>query len=402
MHTSPLAQPGTGDGGGMNVYVRALCEALARSGTRCEVFTRAESPDVPATVAVEPGFRVHHVPAGPLTPFPKERLPEVVDEWAAGVRSRLLDLAPVDAIHANYWLSGVAGHQLKHELEVPLISTFHTLDRVKAELSPEAISADEPARRAVAEREIMGCSDLILASCSVEADQLVALYGAERDRIAIVPPGVDHAFFAPGDRAQARRAIGFPPGDPLVLFVGRIQPLKGVSTAVEAFALAAAGPARLLVVGGPSGPHGPEELARVEGLVTKHRLEGRVHLIPAQPHELLSTYFRAADVVVVPSRSESFGLVALEAAACGIPILASAVGGLTTLVDEGRTGHLLDPLDPAAWADQLRRLLDDPGRASAMGREGARIAAGYTWSVAAGTLRQRVAGLLARELVACT
>ena len=255
MHTSPLAQPGTGDGGGMNVYVRELATSLARSGVRCEVFTRASDPGVPALRLVEPGFRVHNVPAGPVGAVAKEDLPDLVDEWSDGVRSRLQRLGdagrPVQAIHANYWLSGLAGHRLKHELDVPLISTFHTLDRVKAELSPEAISAADPARRTCAEAEIMGCSDVILASCSVEADQLVDLYGARRDRIEIVAPGVDHAFFAPGDQPQARRAIGFPAADPMILFVGRIQPLKGLSVAVEALAgVAAAGAAWLDHAGG--------------------------------------------------------------------------------------------------------------------------------------------------------
>jgi D-inositol-3-phosphate glycosyltransferase len=410
MHTSPLAQAGTGDGGGMNVYVRQLAAALARSGVRCEVFTRAEDPSVPTVRRVEPGLRVHHVPAGPLAPVAKEELPGLVDEWADGVRSRLHRLAaagkPVDAIHANYWLSGLAGHRLKHELDVPLISTFHTLDRVKAELSPEAISAADPARRMLAEAEIMGCSDLILASCSVEADQLVDLYGARRDRIEIVAPGVDHAMFAPGDQRQARRAIGFPADDPMVLFVGRIQPLKGLPVVVEALAQVTArggrlGSATLVVVGGPSGPHGAAELDRIQTLVGRHGLADRIRFVAPQPHEMLSSYFRAADVCVVPSRSESFGLVALEAGACATPVMASAVGGLTTIVDDGRTGYLLDPHDPGAWADRLAALLGEPARAVAVGGAAARRARSYTWAQAARVLCERTSGLERRELVAC-
>ncbi len=394
----------------MNVYVREVATALARSGVRCEVFTRADDPSCPATIDVEPGFRVHYVPAGPLGPVAKERLPDLVDEWAEGVETRLATFAsngrPTEAIHANYWLSGIAGHRLKHRLDVPLVSTFHTLDRVKAELSPEAISAAEPARRARAEAETIGCSDVILASCSVEADQLVELYDAPRDRIEIVAPGVDHAFFAPGDRPQARRAIGLDPDGPVIVFVGRIQPLKGLSLAVEALAgaVAAGGraaAARMIVVGGPSGPHGPDELARIETLIDAHGLHDRVLRAPAQPHELLSTYFRAADVCLVPSRSESFGLVALEAAACGTPVLASAVGGLTTIVDHGRTGFLLDPLDPGEWVDHLAGLLDDPGLAERTGQAAARRADAYTWSRAAQVLRQACDQVTSRELVAC-
>jgi D-inositol-3-phosphate glycosyltransferase len=420
----------------MNVYVRELTTALARSGVRCDVFTRADDPSCPATIAVEPGFRVHHVPAGPLGPVAKEALPDLVDEWADGVRTRLFALAaagrPVEAIHANYWLSGVAGHRLKHELDIPLVSTFHTLDRVKAELSPEAISAAEPQRRAEAEAEMIGCSDAILASCSVEADQLIELYGAPADRIEIVAPGFDHAFFAPGNKAQARRAIGAVSGGavsggavwggtlsggmvsggaasdvPLVLFVGRIQPLKGLFTAVQAFAGAVASgkgraaDAEMIIVGGPSGPHGAEELARVESYLDACGLRARVRRVPAQPHEMLSTYFRAADVCVVPSRSESFGLVAIEAAACGTPVLASAVGGLTTLVDDGITGYLLDPLDPGPWAQRLAELLDSPERIATIGAAAADRAGAYTWTRAAQVLRRCCDELTARQLVAC-
>src|SRR5580704_75755 len=220
----------------MNVYVRELSSALARTGVTCDVFTRAWHPGQPATVSVEPGFREQHVPAGPLAPIAQERLPGVIGEYKEGVAKRLRQLAEAgvetDAIHANYWLSGVAGHVLKHELDVPLISTFHTLDRVKAEASPE--DASEPAQRALAEAEVIGCSDALLASCSVEAEQLVELYHADRDRIEIVAPGVDHAFFAPGDHRQARRALGFPLDAPMLLFVGRIQPLKALGVAVAA------------------------------------------------------------------------------------------------------------------------------------------------------------------------
>ena len=219
-------------------------------------------------------------------------------------------------------------------------------------------------------------------------------------------PGVDHAFFAPGDQGQARRAIRFPAADPMILFVGRIQPLKGLSVAVEALAGVTACGGRLasttlVVVGGRSGPHGGAEMDRIDALVKRHDLAGRIRFVPALPHEMLSTYFRAADVCVVPSRSESFGLVALEAGACGLPVLASAVGGLTTIVDHGRTGFLLDPLDPGAWSARLAGLLQEPGEASALGRAAARRARDYTWERAAGVLRARAAGLRRRELVAC-
>src|ERR1700734_1178428 len=190
LHTSPLAQPGTGDGGGMNVYVRELTSALARSDVACDVFTRAWSPDLPPVVDVEPGLRVHHVPAGPLQVLPKESLPAVVDEFTAGVLERMASAGelPYTSVHANYWLSGLSGHVIKHELNLPLVCTFHTLDRVKAETMPEEVEADMPHRRAEAEASIIDCSDAVLASCTVEADQIASLYGGEPGRIRIVPP----------------------------------------------------------------------------------------------------------------------------------------------------------------------------------------------------------------------
>ncbi|MGH9006002.1 MAG: glycosyltransferase, partial [Acidimicrobiia bacterium] len=200
LHTSPVAHPGVGDGGGMNIYVRSLSSALARAGVACDVYTRAEHPGQPPVVTVEPNFRVIHVPAGPPD-LAKEQLPEVVDEFTAGVRARL---APdVDVLHANYWLSGLVGHKLKHELDLPLVSTFHTLARVKAESGLPG----EPERRALAEAEVIGCSDTILASCPAEARELERLYGADPGRIEIVAPGVDHAFFSPGPREGARAAL---------------------------------------------------------------------------------------------------------------------------------------------------------------------------------------------------
>src|SRR5258708_29063828 len=205
LHPSPLAEPGTGDGGGMTVSVRELTAALARSGVSCDVFTRAWSPDLPAVVDLEPGLRVHHVEAGPLATLPKESLPGVVDEFTARVLERMAAAPrsgtagggglPYTSVHANYWLSGLSGHVIKHELNLPLVCTFHTLDRVKAESMPEEVEADMPHRRAEAAASIIDCSDAVLASCTVEADQIASLYGGEPRRIRIVPPGVDHAFF---------------------------------------------------------------------------------------------------------------------------------------------------------------------------------------------------------------
>lgn len=390
----------------MNVYVRELSTALARAGVECDVYTRAWDADLAATVAVEPGLRVHNVPAGPLAPLAKEELPSVVDEFAENVMTLMAgtgspETAWFDAIHANYWLSGLAGHTIKHKLDLPLVSTFHTLARVKAEASPEEVSVDEPHRRAEAEATVMSCSEIVLASCTVEADQLSELYGADPTRIRVVAPGVDHAFFAPGHRPQARRALGLPE-KPLLLFVGRIQPLKGADVAVRALSeLGERHDATLVVVGGPSGPRGEGHLATVKRLAEDLGVAARVRFVEPQPHELLSTYYRAADVCVVPSRSESFGLVALEAAACGTPVVASAVGGLTTLVDDGETGFLIDDPSPSSFASAISELLDDEELSRRMSTWSAAAARRYTWAHAAALLRATYEELCAEPLVGC-
>jgi D-inositol-3-phosphate glycosyltransferase len=396
----------------MNVYVRELCSALARAGVECDVFTRAWSDDLPVTIGIEPGFRVHHVSAGPPIPMAKEDLPLVVEEFAEGVLKRMqptdhlgtVEGLPFDAVHANYWLSGMAGHIIKHRLNLPLVCTFHTLDRVKAEASPDEIEAASPHRRAEAEAAVIQCSDTVLASCSVEAAQISELYAADPSRIRIVAPGVDHAFFGPGDRAQARRALALPARGPLLLFVGRIQPLKGVSVAVRTLAaLSEDRPdAHLVVVGGPSGPEGDAEVARTAALVDELGLGDRVVFVPPRPHELLSTYYRAADVCLVPSRSESFGLVALEAGACGTPVVASDVGGLRSLVDHGRTGYLVEEPTPEAFAAWVRQILAEPLLAERLSTGAVLRARRYTWARAAHLLCEIYGELTAGRLVECS
>jgi D-inositol-3-phosphate glycosyltransferase len=394
-HTSPLTQPGTGDGGGMNVYVRELSSALAGAGVECEVFTRSWRRGLPLVQEVEPGFRVHHVVAGPQASVAKEDLAQHLDAFTAGVLDRFGECGPPDVIHANYWLSGVAGHVLKHRLELPLVSTFHTLARVKAE---EA--AEEHDRRARAEAEVIGCSDAILASSADEAAQLERLYGAVPERIEVVPPGVDHHLFFPGDRAAARAALGL--GDePVLLFVGRIQPLKGADVAVRALDALPQRHATLVLVGGPSGRDGAAELVRLHQLVAELGLQGRVRFVAPRPHGELTTYYRAADVCLVPSRSESFGLVALEAAACGTPVVAAAVGGLRSLVVPGRTGFLVEGRDPATYAACVERLLSDASLAAGMSLEAAALARRFRWSITAARLRRLYADLTARRLVEC-
>jgi D-inositol-3-phosphate glycosyltransferase len=395
LHTSPLTQPGSGDSGGMNVYVRELVSALAQAGVECTTYTRATRPDLPDVVQVEPGHRVVHIPAGPYD-LAKEQLPSVLAEFGDAVVDHLKNDSPADVLHANYWLSGLVAHRIKHELDLPFVSTFHTLAKVKAE------GGDlEPEWRERAETEIIGCADAICVSCTEEERQFLRLYGEPAGKIEIIAPGVEHAFFAPGDRAGARNAVGLPVDRPVLLFVGRIQPLKGPDVAVRALAALNRPDALLLIVGGASGLEGAGEMRYVKELIAEFGVEGQVRFIEPQPHHILSTYYRAADVVLVPSRSESFGLVALEASACGIPIVASGVGGLLTLVDHGDNGFLVNDRDPQLYAQYIAKILDDPEQAASMGRRGSARARQYTWGFAAARLRRVYADLTVRELVAC-
>ena len=394
MHTSPLVQPGSGDGGGMNVYVRELALALALAGAQSTVFTRRVD-NSPTVVNVEPGFRVVHIDAG-STSLTKEELPGVVGLFTDSVAKKLRADSTFDGLLANYWLSGLVGHQLKHQMNLPLITTFHTLARIKADTGDS-----EPQKRIDAETEVIGCSDVILASSFEEARQLVDHYGAEELRIEVVPPGVDHMRFSPGSQLKARQNLGLG-SDPMLMFVGRLQPLKGVDVAITALKSLNRSDVQLAVVGGPSGLDGLAEQKRIKHLVNSLNLQGQVIFVPPQPHDQLENWYRAADVVVMPSRSESFGLVALEAAACGIPVVAAAVGGLRTLVDHGKTGYLIDSRDPEIYAQRISSILDNPLGASEMSVAATRRSWSYTWSATAARLRRVCDDLASRTLVDCS
>ncbi|HEY5302600.1 MAG TPA: glycosyltransferase [Acidimicrobiales bacterium] len=396
-HTSPLAQAGTGDGGGMNVYVRELASAVARLGHEVDVFTRRDSISSPATQLVEPGFRVHHVDAGPSRALERHELADYVKNFTDEVSAYFDVHGSPDVIHANYWLSGLAGHRLKHELDIPLIMTFHTLERVKADHF-EGESED----RAHQEAAIFACADAVLASCDVEAAQFVEYYNADPARVHVVPLGVQHAFFAPGDQRAARQALGRNETETMLLFVGRLQALKGVELALETLiTLRQRGrDASLAIVGGPSGPDGRTTLARLHQRVREAGVIDHVSFVAPQSHQLLSTWMRAADVTLVPSRSESFGLVALESSACGTPVVASAVGGLLTLIDPGVNGELVACRDADVWADAV----DDVVSAnvnSAVSNTAVLLAQRYTWLSAAESLETLVSHLIAASLVRC-
>ncbi len=381
----------------MNVYVRELSSALARLGHDVEVFTRRDDASLRHAVEVEPGFSVRHVAAGPSRALTREELPQFIDQFADAVAARFRCAGAPDAIHANYWLSGTAGHRLKHEFDVPLITTFHTLELVKA----STFEAESP-ERAEEESKVIGCSDAVLASCDVEADQIVSHYGADPARVHVVPLGVEHAFFAPGHRPQARLALGFDPSIPLLVYAGRLQALKGVDLALETLIelhrrdVAA----HLAIIGGPSGPSGFAMLDSLHRRACDAHVVGAVSFIAPQPHELLSTWLRAADATLVPSRAESFGLAALESMACGTPVIASAVGGLTSLVTDGETGRLLESRRPEEWADAVSWALDER-RSTLLSTNAVLQAREYTWRAAGTAVAGLIGELSTSQLVSC-
>jgi len=394
LHTSPLAQPGVGDGGGMNVYVRELTSSLARLGVQCTTYTRAWKPGLAEVVDIEPNHRLVHVRAGDFD-LPKEQLVDIVPEFTDTVSHHLRTHSPAQVIHANYWLSGLAGHLLKHDLNLPLITTFHTLARVKS-LHGDAESRE----RDKIESSVIGCSDAIFVSCREEREQFRTLYDDSPGTVEVITPGVDRAYFSPGSRSGARSALSLG-AHPVLLFVGRIQPLKGLDVAIEALAALHRSDAVLLVVGGVSGQDGQAELRRVTVLAESLGVARQIRFVAPQPHHLLATYYRAADVVLVPSRSESFGLVALEASACGTPVVATAVGGLLSLVDDGVNGFLVPERDGQLFARRVAQILDDSALADVMRQRAVQRSTAYSWQGAARRMRRVVAEFAARDLVLC-
>jgi D-inositol-3-phosphate glycosyltransferase len=339
-----------------------------------------------------------HLTVGPIAPVPKQALPELVDPFVdAALGFFAAERESPDVLHANYWISGAVGHRLKHELDLPLVATFHTLDRVKA----EAGVGDDPETRARVEGEIVSCADLMIAATDEERRQLVTLYGAEGDRIEVVPPGVDHRVFVPGDRGAARRELDLDADARVLLYVGRIQPLKGADLAVRALA-ELDGDVSLLVVGGPSGTNGAAQVVALRKLVADLGLDDRVRFVPPQPHDRLAAYYQAADVCLVPSRTESFGLVALEAAACGTPVVAADVGGLGSVVEDARTGFLVEGRAATDYAAPVDVLLSDPALAREMGANALARSSRYMWSIAAARLRRLYGDLATRAPVECS
>jgi D-inositol-3-phosphate glycosyltransferase len=400
VHTSPLDQPGTGDAGGMNVYIVEVARRLAEAGVEVEIFTRAIASGLPGSVQIVPGVQVRHVIAGPFEGLAKEDLPAQLCAFTNGVLRAEAARAPgwYDLIHSHYWLSGQVGWVAKDRWGVPLVHTAHTLAKVKNRMLAEG-DTPEPLRRVVGEELVVAEADRLVANTPNEARELVDLYAASLDRVAVVEPGVDLDRFTPpaagsqvAARLAARRHFGIPADRHVVAFVGRIQPLKAPDVLVRAAAeLRARDPElgrRLLVVvcGGPSGS-GLERPTALIDLATELDVLDMIRFLPPQAAEDLATLYRSADLVAVPSHNESFGLVALEAQACGTPVVAAAVGGLVTAVRDGISGVLVDSHRPADWADVIGRLLAAPELHAKLSRGAVDRAREFSWDrTAAGLL----------------
>jgi D-inositol-3-phosphate glycosyltransferase len=388
LHTSPLSQPGIGNAGGMNVYVDELARTMSDRGVGSLVFTRRTDPNHPEVVEAAPGYRVVHIDAGPPIALPIDRLTPLVSAFAEGVVDwTARNGETVDLVHSHYWLSGWAGVLVKEALEVPLANSFHTLGRVK-DAAGRAGEAAPPSVRVRTEEDVIAFADCVVAATPYEFDDLLEHYGASPERMRVSPPGVDHRLFSPGDRALSRERLGLG-NEPIALFVGRIQAHKGIDTAIRMLGeippsvAAGVGPVQLIIVGGPSGIDGEDEVDHLRGLIVDLGLSERVHFIAPQPHDQLAAFYRSADVLVMPSRSESFGLVAVEAQACGLPVVASRVGGLAYTVADTESGLLVDGHEPRSFAAATTAILDHPEFRRQLATGAADFAGRFSWPAAA-------------------
>jgi D-inositol-3-phosphate glycosyltransferase len=381
-HTCPLAALGGKDTGGMNVYVRELTRSLGKAGIRVDVFTRSQDEHVPHVVHdLGNGNRVIHIAAGPETPLPRDQWSRYVPDFTEAIQEFCFGQdACYDLVHSHYWLSGLAGLILQGEWNIPLVHMFHTLGEMKTRLGG---SLEDPLRRQ-AEESILGGATRIVAATPAERMQLQWLYHADLRKIVVIPPGVDTELFHPIPSEVARERIGLARDSQMILYVGRIERLKGVETLLRAAALlqqrgllAPSCPCVAVIGGDPDNPQ--EEMRYLQELRDSLHVENVVSFLGRRPQNELPDYYSAAQAVVMPSQYESFGMVALEAMACGTPVVASGVGGLLYLVRDGQTGFHIPDSDPAALAESLQRLLTEPHLRHELGRHAANVARSYSW-----------------------
>ncbi|NBV89787.1 MAG: D-inositol-3-phosphate glycosyltransferase [Actinobacteria bacterium] len=352
IHTSPLHQPGFGDAGGMNVYISETAKRIAARGIEVEIFTRATSAIDPDSIELAPGVLVRHVAAGPFEGLSKEELPGQLCAVTSGLlrAEAAKNEGFYDLIHSHYWLSGQVGWLAKDRWNIPLVHTMHTMARVKNS-ALAAGDRPEPMIREIGEEQVVNIADALVANTEQEARELIDLYSAAPERVRVVNPGVDLELFSPGDRATSRTKLGISPNAIMLLFVGRIQPLKAPDILLRAAAVLLAESPELrdrlviAICGGPSGS-GLDEPEALHRLASVLGIESSVKFLPPTSHENLPDVYRAADLCVVPSYNESFGLVALEAQACGTPVVAAKVGGLMTTVADGVSGELVSGHNP--------------------------------------------------------
>lgn len=401
VHSSPLAAIGSREAGGMNVYVRELARELGRRGIAVDMFTRSQRRGEPTVVSIGPHTRVITLRTGPAAPYNKNWVLDYLPEFVSRIRCFAdgQDLN-YDLIHSHYWLSGVAALELRAMWRVPVVHMFHTLGVLKNRVAPTPIWG-ETDQRVQIETRLMQTVDAVVAATPIDRAQMVLHYNADPERIVVIPGGVDTRVFRPQDAADARRRLGLPPHPVrLVLFVGRIEPLKGLDILITSMTHLRDLDLRLLVVGGDA--HAREdqwsaEERRLRGLARDLNLDGRVLFIGSRPQAQLPLLYSAADVVAVPSLYESFGLVALEAQACGTPVVASRVGGLRCTVRDGVSGFLVPPADPDALAGRIRHLVEHEGLREEMGAHAIENAQAYDWSVIAGRMQSLYNALLRRQ-----
>lgn len=394
VHTCPLAALGGKETGGMNVYVREVSRALGRMGLEVDVYTRSQNPAIPRVVPLGEGARVVHVAAGPEAPLSRPVVHRYLDEFREGVESwRIARGVDYDLIHAHYWLSGAVALALRERWAVPVVQMFHTLARLKNDAARTSQDR-EPELRLAEEARILKAADRIVAAAPAEAEYLIRYGAVDRRRIAVVPCGVDTELFRPGAQIEARAALDLPPG-PVVLYVGRIAPVKGLDTLLDAVGrLRDRGRAvQLLIVGGDADEPLDGHEAALRRRAEQLRIGDRVRFVGARTQPVLRTYYVAADVTVLPSYYESFGMVALEAMACASPVIASRVGGLVTTVRDGVTGYLVAEGDADALAARVDALLSDADLRWRLGHEGVRWAGRHRWPCIAEAICRQYAGL---------
>ncbi len=390
MHTCPLACPegmlGGRETGGLNVYVRELSRELGRRGMGVDVFTRFQDTDTPQIEALGYGARVIHLPAGPLAPYDKNKLVNHVGQFVEGIEEfARREGTRYDLVHGHYWVSGLVAHRLQEVWGVPMVQMFHTLGQLKNSVAKSAADKEVDARIEI-ESKVIGWADRVIAATPLERSQMVWCYGAELEKVTVIPAGVDTSLFYPRDRAQVREQLGLPDLDtPILLFVGRIERLKGIDTLLESVAVVSRTCSgrnlKVLIVGG--GGQTEAENAELRRVVQLHRdlnLEEQVEFVGSKHQEMLPLYYAAADITVMPSHYELFGLVAVESMASGTPVIASNVGGLSFTVKDGETGYLVPEENHFALAEQVHTLLKNPELRLRMGEEAAIHAQQYSWS----------------------